>query len=272
MYSKFNYTPSDYFYNKSLNRHLTSGNRLYDRNEQLSKTALKDFLFKNESIDGTALKNQWFKVEKADIFLSHSHDDIEKVKAFSGWLYDKFGLTSFIDSSVWGYCDELLKLIDDTYCKNEDGSTYNYKLRNYSTSHVHAMLSSAISEMINKAECIIFFNTPNSIVLKDEINKVKEYKKEYTKSPWIYYELSMTQMIKKTLPSRRELHFSAKDSLNESFDKRSQLPDINYNVDAYLKEMKSLTDAELEEWLNKHNPQIRGENALDEFYEIICRK
>lgn len=273
MYSKFNYKPSTNFYNKVLNNYLISGNQLYDKNEKKSKNSLRKFVFDNGSIDGTALKEHWFNVEKTDIFLSHSHDDIEEVKAFAGWLYDNFGLTSFIDSCVWGYCDELLKEIDNIYCKNEGERTYSYELRNYSTSHVHAMLSSAISEMIDKAECVIFFNTPNSIVLNDEIDKAKEkgYNNKYTNSPWIYHELSMTQMIRRGLPLRKQksIHFSAMDSFHESFDKRNEFPEIDLNIEKYLTEMKSLTDANLQQWSNNHNSQLSGEYALDELYKIV---
>lgn len=273
MYSKFNYKPDPYFYNRVLNNHLTSGNKLYAETERKSKASLRKFVLDNGSIDGTALKNHWFNVDKADIFLSHSHKDIEKVKAFAGWLYDKFQLRSFIDSCVWGYCDELLKEIDDIYCKNEGGQTYSYELRNYSTSHVHAMLSSAISEMIDKSECIIFFNTPNSIVLNDELNKMKEkaYNNQYTNSPWIYHELSVTQMIRRDLPLRKKkkIFLSAMDSLHESHYMRSEFPEINYEIEKYLTEMKSLTDADLQLWSKNHNSQTSGENALDELYDIV---
>lgn len=32
-------------------------------------------------------------IAKADVFISHSHKDIEKVKAFAGWLKEK----------IWSY-------------------------------------------------------------------------------------------------------------------------------------------------------------------------
>lgn len=83
------------------------------------------------------MKEEWLKTQKYDVFLSHSHKDIDKVKAFSGWLYDMFGLKCFIDSCAWGYCDDLLRKIDDKYCWNKTGETYNYERRNYSTAHVH---------------------------------------------------------------------------------------------------------------------------------------
>ena len=265
MYSKFKYTPTHYFYNTELNQHLMKGKEIYNSFEDQTKKALKDFIYKNGHIDGSALKDHWFKIEKADVFISHSHKDITKVTAFAGWLYDTFGLTSFIDACSWGYCDDLLKEIDDEYCKNASGDTYSYELRNYSTSHVHIMVSSALSQMIDNTECIIFFDTPNSIILKDELQNVKNNQKT-TLSPWIYHELSMSTMLRTTLPKRRNVileHCS-----DYSFATRSQL-NIQYDVSEYLRNMESLTETVLLEWKDNSN---NSEFSLDTLYKIIKSK
>lgn len=266
MYSKFKYTPTHYFYNKELNPHLEKGKEIYNHFESQARKSLKDFIYQNGQIDGSALKEHWFKIEKADVFLSHSHKDITKVAAFAGWLYNTFGLTSFIDSCSWGYCDDLLKEIDDEYCKNKSGDTYNYQLRNYTTSHVHMMLSSALSQMIDNTECIIFFDTPNSIVLKDELDNVKKKDKKATLSPWIYHELSMSTMIRTTLPSRRSVILE--HSSGYSFDARSQL-NIQYDVSEYLRNMTPLTESLLLEWKDSLNTL---EVPLDTLYKIIKEK
>jgi len=263
MFSKFKYTPSNYFYNKELNLHLEKGKEIYSHFEEQAKKSLKDFIYQNGQIDGSALKDHWFKVEKADIFLSHSHKDITKVSAFAGWLYDTFGLTSFIDSCSWGYCDDLLKEIDDEYCKNKSGDTYNYKLRNYTTSHVHMMLSSALTQMIDKTECIIFFDTPNSIVLKDELENVKSSDKKATLSPWIYHELSMSTMIKPTLPSRKNIILEHAQKFSQ--ETRNQLY-IQYDVSEYLRNLTPLTNDILLEWKDSLNTL---EVPLDTLYGIL---
>ena len=263
MFSKFVYTPSNYFYNHDLNPHLQSGNDMYHRFEVQAKDSLKNYIYKNGHIDGSALKKHWFSIGKADVFLSHSHNDINKVKAFAGWLYDTFGLTSFIDSCSWGYCDDLLQEIDDEYCKNKSGDTYNYKLRNYTTSHVHMMLSSALSQMIDNTECIIFFDTPNSIVLKDELANVKKGDKQATLSPWIYHELSMSSLIQTTLPVRKSLILEHAD--NHSFEARNQL-NIQYDVTEYLRKMTPLTDSILQCWEARFD---KKEHPLDTLYKIM---
>nr|MBK7064154.1 hypothetical protein [Deltaproteobacteria bacterium] len=64
-----------------------------------------------------------------------------------------FGLTAFVDSSVWGDANELLAEIDNRFCWSDDRRTYDYRKRNNSTSHVHMMLATALSVMIDRCEC-----------------------------------------------------------------------------------------------------------------------
>src|SRR5690606_26606894 len=84
-------------------------------------------------IDGSKLQADWFPNIEADIFISHSHRDKDLAIALSEYLYQNFDLNVFIDSCIWGYSDEHLKIIDDKYCLNSDQTTYNYSKRNYST-------------------------------------------------------------------------------------------------------------------------------------------
>lgn len=261
MFAKFNYSPSDYFYNKILNPYLTKGTDLYIKHEEEVKDCLSQYINENGIINGSDLKEHWFSISDKDIFISHSHKDINKVKAFAGWLYDTFGLEAFIDSCSWGYCDKLLKNIDNKYCYNPKSKTYDYDLRNYTTSHVHMMLSTALAEMLNKTERVIFFNTPNSISMSDELTKIK--KSEATLSPWIYYELSMMTLIKSTQPRKIILEHSAYSDIN-----------IKYDVSKILKELTQINDSTLLDWRDKWNnrPIMCKEEALEILYEIIYPK
>lgn len=246
MYSKFNLSISDYFYNNELNRHLESGKRIYEGHEALAKKSLKEFIYDNNHIDGTAMKNNWFQIEDVDIFISHSHQDITKVKAFAGWLYDEFNLTAFIDSCAWGYCNDLLKQIDDEHCKKKDGKTYDYDLRNYTTSHVHMMLSTALTEMIDNTECIMFYNTPNSVSLVDDLQTIKKEKKKVTLSPWIYYELAMMSLVRRCEPCRTILLLE-NILINKAFSESDNI-NIEYDVNKYLEEMIPISSENLKFW------------------------
>lgn len=263
MYSKFNYSPTPAFYNTTLNRYLAKGNEIFQRHEKEVQECLSKFISEDGIINGSDLKEHWFSISEKDIFISHSHNDINKVKAFAGWLYETFGLESFIDSCSWGYCDELLKKIDDRYCFNPKTQTYNYDLRNYTTSHVHMMLSTALSEMIDKTECIIFFNTPNSINMGTELEKIKNNSK--TLSPWIYHELSMTTLLRTNYPDRKKKFL-------EHFAQRADGElSINYDVTKLLNELTVLKEQDLTSWKEiwDRRPIKIKEEALDLLYEIV---
>lgn len=263
MYSKFNYSPTNSFYNSTLNRYVTIGNELFKRHEEEVQDCLSKYISEDGVINGSDLKEHWFSVSQKDIFISHSHKDLNKVKAFAGWIYETFGLEAFIDSCSWGYCDELLRKIDDKYCYNPKSRTYNYKLRNYTTSHVHMMLSTALTEMMDNTECVIFFNTPNSINMAEELGKVE--KREKTVSPWIYHELYMTTLLRRSEPIRKKV------ILEHSAQQRSDEFSVAYDVTKLLKELKTLTDTDLLLWQSKWQKRsVRvQEEALEVLYEIV---
>lgn len=155
---------------------------------------INSFVLADASLDGSQMKANWFPQINADVFISHSHRDEELAVIFAGWLYKAFGLTAFIDSCVWGYANNLLRKIDNQYCRREATGSYDYNKRNYSTSHVHMMLSVALSQMINNTECLFFLNTPNSITPGTVIQQ--------TESPWIYSEIAMSGLIRQKYPNR----------------------------------------------------------------------
>jgi len=186
MFAKFNL--------KLVQNQISEEYRKYGLNQKLiteEKThqALDHYLLKDGSLDASAMEKDWFPEIKADVFLSHSHADESAVINFAGYLYREFGITSFIDSTVWGYADNLLKQIDEKYCvksRDEKGnSTYSYEKRNRTTSHVHLLLQGALAKMINRCECLIFVNTPNSMKITDVQGETN------TASPWIYSEILM---------------------------------------------------------------------------------
>lgn len=173
-------------------------------------------------------------------------------------LREEFGLTAFIDSAVWGYANDLLKKIDDKYCKNETGATYNYNQRNFSTSHVHMMLSGALTKMMDKAECLIFVNTPKSITTRDAV-------KDKTKSPWIYNEITTSLVLRKKKPDRHDLLI--KHAKFEADEKKQKL-DVSYNVD--LSHLTPLSTSDLSKWRDQSKGEIKGwrTHPLDQLYLI----
>lgn len=140
------------------------------------------------------IESDWFPIVNSHVFLSHSRLDIELATAISGFFKLQFGVDVFVDSSIWQHMDKLLSLIDKEYSYSEGGELYDYKLRNISTSHVHMLLASALTKMIDKCECLVFLNTENSVPFHDSLGGNKE-----TLSAWLSYEI----LISKTIQRRR---------------------------------------------------------------------
>lgn len=236
----------DYYYN--------IGRKIAYENEAIVCENLKKYVCEANSLHGNLIATDWFPEIEADIFLSHSHKDENFVVSFAGWLYEVFGLYTFIDSMVWGYSNDLLKMIDDTYCLRPSGS-YSYERRNFSTSHVHMMLSVALTKMIDKCESVFFVNTPNSITVSKSIKAA-----DYTFSPWLYAEIEMTRLIrrKKLLEYRQVLVHDSKYALTEN---------LRIRYDVSLEHLENLDDNDLITWWKKGKKNI-CEKPMDMLYEI----
>jgi len=215
-------------------------------------------------LDGQKIRDSWFPSVKADVMLSHSHRDEDEVLMLAGWLQSTFGLRSFVDSSIWGYATDLLKMIDDEYCRNVGGETYNYALRNESTSHVHMLLTTALGMMIHKSECVIFVNTPASIATQQVV-------KAQTFSPWIFAELTMAGIVEEVIPERfkkeRRL-IAANESLGILKEADTKRLSILHTVED-MSRFRKITCETLRTWKEAHT--VEGVVSLDTLYEVATR-
>lgn len=220
-----------------------------------------DKLLDGETIDGNQLINEWFPEIKGDIFLSHSHQDEDLAIKFAAWIKKHFNLNVFIDSTVWKYSDDLLEMIDNKYCYQPITKTYNYKKRNLSTSHIHLMLSTALTNMIDNCECLIFLNTPSSISIENSLLEGENSGK--THSPWIYNELFISSIIRRKQEREKTLkHDGTTFSAEERAEKKL---DISYQ--ANLTHLLELNKDELFAWI-ENNKINRYEHPLDNLYSF----
>lgn len=239
----------------NLSNYISKGRAIHNKNKSLVQEKLESFKDRNGNLIASEIIAKWFPPIEADVFLSHSHKDEDQIIGLAGWLSQEFGLTSFIDSCIWGYSSNLLRMIDDEYCYNKSSETYNYQKRNRSTSHVHMMLSTALAKMINSCECIIFANTPNSISPKSYIEGGT------TDSPWIYSEIAMTSIIQRRTPEdHRRLMAKASVALDGLRE------DLNVKYDVDLMHLTPLRLDDLNEWKRKNT--TTGADALDALYSL----
>lgn len=225
------------FFGDQENHYYEIGKAVLDEDRTAIKSSLDDYK-ENGRLDGKKMEDDWFPKVNADVFLSHSHRDERQTVALAGWLSEKCHVRAFVDSAIWGYSDDLLKQIDDVYCFNNTAHMYDYGKRNVTTSHVHIMLNTALTKMIDKCECLIFVNTPNSIVLSEDV-KVKDDTQK-TLSPWIYSELTFAGMVERKIVKPQSLIHFAHGPVNES------TLEIVYPINT--ERLHELNTTDLEKW------------------------
>lgn len=258
MYRGFNLTTEDDF-----EKYKQEGELMYLYYQNRVQTAIAKYISPDGSLDGTKMSKDWFpEINDADIFISHSHLDESKAMGLAGWLYKNFGLNSFIDSCLWGDSNKLLREIDNRFCKRSEGDRtfYDYQMRNKSTAFVHMMLSAALSKMIDKTECLIFLNTPNSISISQAIT-------ETTQSPWLYAEIETARIIQRRYP--REKNESLARDLIEKAILMSESLETRFNTD--LSHFYKIDQSDLDAWeigysMDKHFGKERS-HALDILYK-----
>lgn len=228
---------------------------LYDDINSDSKniinTKISSFVDNNKEINLTDIGENWFPNIEADVFISHSHKDEKLAIKLALWLHYCFGIKAFVDSTVWGYSKELLHRIinnpDYNYILWQD--TYKLDETLNINSHIDMLLSMALTKMIDRCECLIFLNTPNSIS--------RENTMEITYSPWIYHEIGVSKVIKKNIPNRLQLKIKQHSFSNEELilyfqTNTSHLFELNKNI--------------LNSWREKSN--MRGVEELNYLYGI----
>lgn len=220
-------------------KHSTMGSAFMAKEWPKLKPDLSALVSK-DIIDGKKTMQDWFASVDANVFISHSHADELLAAGLAGYLQRELGLRPFVDSLVWNNASDLLWTFDNLHCKPTGSSTFAYESRNYSTSHVHMMLASSLSEAIDRCECIIFLNTPSSIQVSD----AKSNAEEMTASPWIYHELNTSRLIEKRKPDRPMSRIRASTEAI-ALDK-GHLPTIRYP--APLDHLAKLAGSDILQW------------------------
>jgi hypothetical protein len=239
-------------------RYLAVGLGIVEEVDSRIQETIKKFKLRDGSLNGKAMTADWFPIVNADVFISHSHKDLEIALSLAGQMKSELDINCFIDSCVWKYADDLLKLVDDEYCWQPASKTYNYSKRNYSTSHVHMMLSVALNKMMDNCEALIFLNTPNSITPDKVVTDEDE-----TLSPWIYAELSSSHLIRnRPLKDHRRVGKSM-DSLQEMFSSR----DLKVRHEVDISHLRGITIEAINRICRSSSRFQNKYEALDAIYK-----
>lgn len=157
-----------------------------------------DGIIKGDTLKDSYFPSGLFDSSNYDVFISHSHKNEKEALLLAAWLMKYKKLSCFVDSFAWGSADQLLKEIDDKYCYRKHTKTYDYNKRNFTTSHVHAILSMALLDTIIRSKYCIFIKSSESVPLNSGL-KMK------TLSPWLYEEIKFMQLLQ---PKRETKLFS----------------------------------------------------------------
>ncbi|WP_395266415.1 hypothetical protein V1605_11885 [Enterobacter soli] len=245
---------------------LTTQDRLFYKNkgdeilEKMRPEAAGNMisrLFDNLDVfDARLLTGEWFPPMEADVFISHSHRDVDKAVCFVGWLYEHFGVKAFVDAKLWHYADDLLKEIDNRKTKLDSGH-YSYESRNISTAHSHVMLMSSLLSMMDKTECLLFIEGENAL-------SCSEPNSEKTSSPWIYTELMASKLMRINEP-KRTIYARNDSAIFEHAG--TEALSIEYPINDILHDIPQMTSYHLQKWHDSH--VTKGAVALDTLYGII---
>ncbi|MEB0106829.1 hypothetical protein PflCFBP13510_07505 [Pseudomonas fluorescens] len=163
------------------------------RNANLTADMEKYLVDGEKNLNAAAIEDHLFPKLHVDIFISHAHAD--QAKAINlAIAFQRLGLTAFVDSCVWGHADDLLLKVDKKFSANKKAeNSYFYELRNRTTSNVHMILNSALHEMIDRSELLIFLDTDHSVKVRDLMED-----DQYLSSPWIFSELMFAKRARRT--------------------------------------------------------------------------
>lgn len=260
MYRAFTISLGDINSLISSDYRLVQDASIYDNVESTVKKQITENTIINSYRNGSKLQDEWFPKlddKKFHVFISFSGKDIEPVKKFVCWLKQTFNLDCFVDAIYWRYSNDLLKKLDNEWCKTDEGSSgYNYDSRNFTTSNVHCMLSMALMQMIDKCECVLFVDSDNSIKYKkgDSVGQ--------TTSPWIYEELSFVQYIQRREPVRSK-------PIYESRQFFSNTENLSLTYDVNMKQLTALSAVDFNKLKQyAYTSNLRGEAVLDGLYKM----
>jgi hypothetical protein len=215
---------------------------------------LAQLMIDEDTFDASLILNSLFPAVNADIFLSHSSADTNEAIQIALELQETCGLSVFIDSCIWGSIYDLLKAIDNKYCRREGQTTYDYDERNRSTAHVHMILTTALQRMIDQTHTIIFMNTEQSISLKHSVNEEQK-----TLSPWIHMELNFSTLVRRR--SRYKMVIESKRAMDEVVSNEQ----LNVAHDAPTGHLSPISESDFRRWMLQAS-SLKGSNAIDLLY------
>ena len=229
----------------------------YDVEKKSYSEELKKLIDSSTTISADEIKKLLLPEQSFDVFISHSHADLDLALGLKFILKSKFNLNAFVDELYWGNIDTLQDELNKRHLHKENGmNLYDHNQTMQVAAHANMILASALTGMIDKCECVFFLNTENSVQSANDVLKGVN-----TRSPWIYHEVYTTTVIQRHYDRGTNKRFAA---VNESL-KDSLMPTIEYPLD--ISKMKPINDGIIREWFHKKT-SMPNAHSLDVLYSI----
>lgn len=225
----------------------------YNSDKNKAEIQLKKLINSDYEIAAEDIKSIIFPQNSYDIFISHSHSDLDLALRLRRYLKVNLKLNAFVDSIFWANIDKIQKELDDQYRTRDNN--YEYETVKKVAQYANIILASSLTEAIDKSECVFFLNTKNSVISGDKVKSDKTY------SPWIYHEVYTASTIRQKKPNRRPVCESRDSTL--SLLVYQKLPTITYGLN--LSNMKKLDINSLNEWVSLYGKETTS-HALDVLY------
>ncbi|MBH0228515.1 toll/interleukin-1 receptor domain-containing protein [Helicobacter pylori] len=172
-----------------------SNNQVHQINEAAKKIyeLIKKAKHSNDDIilNHNEIKEAFFspfkpQLKNAQVFLSHSHADINKALEVKNYLENQIKRKVFIDSLFWDYKDDVLNKLAkyDDISRIEDAFTL--------------ILRESLQDMIKKCPYFVFLQSKNSV--SNQGLSCNQDLLKITYSAWIYEELKIAHSISESRP------------------------------------------------------------------------
>ncbi|WRG22502.1 toll/interleukin-1 receptor domain-containing protein [Helicobacter pylori] len=171
-----------------------SNNQVHQINEAAKKIyeLIKKAKHSNDNIvlKRNEIKEAFFspfkpQLKNAQVFLSHSHADINKALEVKNYLENQIKRKVFIDSLFWDYKDDVLNKLAE-YAEYDDNDISVIK------DAFTLILRESLQDMIEKCPYFVFLQSKNSVS--------NQGLSQITYSAWIYEELKIAHSISESRP------------------------------------------------------------------------
>lgn len=268
MHRGFSISLSENELREIVKQHHKSGQTPYDwgygpyaeKDAEEVRRAVDDYLKSMTGsipLQGEYLETAYFPKRAYHVFISHSSSDKDIAMRLAGFLKLNFDLDCFVDSTVWGYYEDLVDQIFRHVLKHTTiAENKKAELRKTVSTHVHCMLEKSLVQILDDSECLFFLNTPNSVHCDSFRDK--------TFSPWIYSEIEASRVL------RDKLHKGRKRGIMENFAQDGAIRDfIEYPLNTG--HLVKLTSQDIASWFTSLGYSARRHPELQIYLQSLER-